>query len=320
METQLKLWKYESELIGRDFAKLIPHPHSLEREKEMFISSLCSFVDSLNLDNIQLEGRPRSNMKDVLKSLLMMSFHGFSYRRTKSDLKKMHEENLLEKVLPKSTLNDYANKKDTLSLLSQLVQLSALFFIENEDTLILDSTTFPLKMYAGGHKKVYNKKLAALEKCRKIHVACLKNSRAIAYVKATAGTVNDSPLFEELVRGVVKNGFVINSLLADAGYSSKNNYAICKELGIIDSYIDFRSNAGSKRGKSDLWRDKIRLFKENKELWHESYRFRVLIEGIFSVLKKKSLNYLRSRNETAQDVELLLKCLVYNLTLLGKYQ
>jgi len=33
----------------------------------------------------------------------------------------------------------------------------------------------------------------------------------------------------------------------------------------------------------------------------------------------KNLNYLRSRNTVAQDVELLLKVLVYNMTIIGKY-
>jgi len=36
-------------------------------------------------------------------------------------------------------------------------------------------------------------------------------------------------------------------------------------------------------------------------------------------MKRKNLNYLRSRKEVAQDVEVLLKALVYNLTIIGKY-
>jgi hypothetical protein len=47
--------------------------------------------------------------------------------------------------------------------------------------------------------------------------------------------------------------------------------------------------------------------------------FRALVEGVFSAIKRKHLNYLRSRNETAQDIELLLKCLVYNITVIGRY-
>jgi hypothetical protein len=61
------------------------------------------------------------------------------------------------------------------------------------------------------------------------------------------------------------------------------------------------------------------MYREQKEVWNQTYRFRVIIEGIFSALKRKNLNYLRSKKETAMDVELLLKALVYNITIIGKY-
>ena len=53
--------------------------------------------------------------------------------------------------------------------------------------------------------------------------------------------------------------------------------------------------------------------------WILFCRFRAIIEGIFSSIKRKNINYLRSRNEIAQDNELLFKALVYNLTIIGKF-
>lgn len=84
-------------------------------------------------------------------------------------------------------------------------------------------------------------------------------------------------------------------------------------------FIDFKSNATLSRAKSDIWREKLKLYKEQKDVWNQTYRFRVIVEGIFSAIKKKHLNYLRSKKETAMDVEVLLKALVYNLTIIGKY-
>jgi len=249
----------------------------------------------------------------------VMSYNGMSYRRTQSDLRKMYREELIRTIPPRSTLNDYANDENTLRLIEKLIQVSALFFNENEDTMILDSTWFAQRMYSGGYRKVHDKRSGSLYKVRKLHIACLKNSKVICYAKATEGTKHDSPLFEEFVRAVVKNGFNIKTLLADSGYLSKDNYALCIELGIMNAFIDFRSNNKVRRAKSDLWREKLRLYKEQKEIWNQTYRFRVLVEGVFSAIKKKNLNYLRSRKETAQDVELLLKALVYNLTIIGKY-
>jgi len=316
MEQQTKL---NPELEIKPVIALQRNILTLEKEKERFIINLCDFIEPLNFEQMQDMGRPKANFKDIIKALCMMSFNGMSYRRTQSDLKWMFEQELIKSILPRSTLNDYSNEINTKRIIERLIQISALFFNDNEDTVILDSTWFGERMYSGGYRKVYDKIHAPLQKVRKVHVACLKNSRIIAYAKASKGTEHDSPHFEEAVRTVCKNGFQIRTLLADAGYSGKNNYALCRELGIMNVFIDFKSNATLRRAKSDIWREKLRLYKEQKEIWNQSYRFRVIIEGIFSAIKRKNLNYLRSKKEVARDVEILLKCLVYNLTIIGKY-
>lgn len=292
---------------------------SLENEKEKFIKNVSNFIDPLNLETLQVMGRPKVDFKDIIKALLVMSYNGMSFRRTQSDLKNMYKEGLIKTILPRSTLNDYSNDDYTKRIIEKLIQISSLFFIDDEDTAVLDSTWFGLRMYSGGYRKVHDKASTSLQKVRKLHVVCLKNSRIIAFAKSTKGTANDSPFFKEMVKSVYKLGFPLKTLLADAGYLSKDNYALCKELGILNAFIDFRSNITGKRGRSDLWKEKFRLFKEQKEVWNQTYRFRVIVEGIFSAIKRKNLNYLRSRKETAQDVEVLLKALVYNITIISKY-
>ena len=274
---------------------LQPNRLTLEHEKERFINNLCDFIEPLNFEQLQLMGRPKANFKDILKALCLMSYNGMSYRRTQTDLRWMLENELIHYVPPRSTLNDYANKENTRQLIEKLIQVSALFFQENEDTTILDSTWFGERMYSGGYRKVYDKKNAPLGKVRKLHIACLKNSKIIACAIATKGTRHDSPVFEELITRLKSNGFKIKTLLADAGYSSKNNYALCKELGILNVFINFRKNATLKRAKSDIWREKLKLYKEQKDIWNQTYRFRVIVESIFSAIKKKHLNYLRTK-------------------------
>jgi len=318
MEQQEKLFEVQENQF-KPVITLQRNTLTLEKEKERFITNLCDFIEPLNFEQLQVMGRPKANFKDIIKALCIISFNGMSYRRTQSDLKWMFEQELIKTIPPRSTLNDYSNDKNTIKLIERLIQVSALFFNDNEDTIILDSTWFAQKMYHGGYKKVYDKKHAPLDYVRKLHIACLKNSRIISYAKASRGTEHDSPHFEDAIRTVCKNGFHIKTLLADAGYSGKNNYALCKELGIMNVFIDFKSNATLRRAKSDIWREKLRLYKEQKNVWNQTYRFRVIVEGIFSAIKRKNLNYLRSKNETARDVELLLKALVYNLTIIGKY-
>jgi len=135
---------------------------------------------------------------------------------------------------------------------------------------------------------------------------------------------------ENVWDGLVKIGLILGSIWLgseiikklskeDKGDNSKKNYALCKELGISEVFIDFKSNNEIRRAKSDLWREKLRLYKEHKDIWNQTYRFRVIVEGVFSAMKRKNVTYLRSKKEVAQDVEVLLKVLVYNLTIIGKY-
>lgn len=292
---------------------------TLEHEKENFLTNLCDFIEPLNFKQMQLMGRPKSNFKDIMKALCVISYNGMSYRRAQSDLRWMKQQELIGSVPPRSTLNDYANDENTRQIVEKLIQISALFFNDNEDTAIVDSTWFGERMYSGGYRKVYDKKNAPLEKVRKLHICCLKNSKVIACAIATKGTRHDSPVFEDLITKVKSNGFQIKTLLADAGYSGKNNYSLCKDLGINEVFIDFKSNATLRRAKSDIWREKLKLYKEQKGIWNQTYRFRVIVEGIFSAIKKKNLNYIRSKKEVSMDVEILLKALVYNLTIIGKY-
>lgn len=318
MEQQERLFeKQENQL--KPVITLQRNTLTLEKEKEKFIINLCDFIEPLNFEQLQFMGRPKANFKDIVKAMCVMSYNGMSYRRTQSDLKWMYEQELIRTIPPRSTLNDYSNNKNTELMVEKLIQISALFFRENEDTMILDSTWLATKMYHGGFKKVYDKKNVNFEETRKLHISCLKNSRIICCAKATVGERHDCPLFKDLVKPPVKNGFNIKTLIADSGYMSKENSALCQELGMTGAFIDFRVKATGKHAKSNLWRESVKMWKEQKEVWHETYRFRVLVEGIFSAIKRKNLNYLRSKKETALHVELLLKALVYNITIIGKY-
>jgi hypothetical protein len=316
MDTQTQLFRKGE---SRPLIALQRNTITLEVEKEKFIHNLCDFIEPLNFEQLQVMGRPKANFKDIIKALCLMSYNGMSYRRTQTDLRWMQEKELIKTIPPRSTLNDYANDENTKFMIEKLIQVSSLFFRENENTMILDSTWLAKRMYTGGYKKVHDKKNVNFEQTRKLHISCLKNSKVICCAKATKGERHDCPLFEELVESPIKNGFSIKNVIADSGYMSKDNYLLCQNLGVSGVFIDFRVNPTGKRAKSQLWRESVRMWKEQKELWHETYRFRVIVEGVFSAMKRKNLNWLRSKKENSQDVELLLKALVYNLTIIGKY-
>lgn len=290
--------------------------NSLEKEKNNFLKSTCNFLDNLEFNDEQINGRPKTNQRELLKHLLIMSYNAMSYRRAISDLEILYDQGFIQKTVSRSTLNNYANNEKTITLLERLIQVSATFFKETEDTLIVDSTWFGEKMYTGGHAEVYNSK-RGLTNTRKIHVGILKNSKVICYAKATKGTLHDSPVFKDILINSA-DLFNLKYCLGDKGYCSKDSYIICDERKIT-AYLDFRKNCKQFGGKSKLWSEQVDIWKNKPEVWRESYRYRVTVEGVFSVIKKKHNSYLRARGDISRDIEMLLKCLVYNLSVIGKH-
>ncbi len=288
----------------------------LEKEKRELLTTTCNFLDNIEFKHEQVNGRPKTNQREILKHLLVMSYNAMSYRRALGDLSILYDQGFIKKVISRTTLNDYANNENTIHLLERLIQVSSSFFKDSEDTLIVDSTWFGEKMYVGGFKEVHGAK-RGFGNTRKIHVGVLKKSGVICYAKATKGTMHDSPAFKDILVQSAEL-FNLKYCLGDKAYCSKDNYILCNDREIT-AFLDFKINCRSSRGKSSLWSQQIDIWKNKPEIWRESYRYRVLIEGVFSVIKKKHNSYLRSRNQTSRDVEMLLKCLVYNLTVIGRY-
>ena len=138
MESQKTL--FQEEQLSKSVVRLQKNSLTLEYEKEKFIQNICNFVEPLNLEAIQVMGRPRADFRDIIKAILVMSYNGMSYRRTQSDLRWMYERELIKSIPPRSTTNDYVNDLNTKKLIEKLISLSSLFFVDEEDTVILDST------------------------------------------------------------------------------------------------------------------------------------------------------------------------------------
>lgn len=300
--------------------------NSLEQERALFIATCSDFIDNTVKRVHSFEGRPTTDYPDILKCLLIQSWNGLSYRRVASDLLIVKTFGLIFDIPKKSTLCKYMSNPALTAELEHLIQESAFPFLNTDHTLIVDSTWFALKMYSGGHNRKPtaegDKKanIPPLEKCKKLHIGCLATSKIIAFAKASPGTANDSPFFKDIISTVCTNGFMISKCLADAGYMSKDNYALCQELNVKQVFIDFRSNVTGKHPKSKAFRDAFNLYTNQPDVWHEDYRYRVLIESVFSVIKRKFLNWLRTKSETAQYNEMLLKVLCYNLTILVRFR
>ena len=89
----------------------------LANEKITFLKTACNFLEIIELEDEQINGRPRTCQRELLKHLLVMSYNAMSYRRTISDLQILYDQGYIKKVISRSTLNDFANHNNTIALL-----------------------------------------------------------------------------------------------------------------------------------------------------------------------------------------------------------
>ena len=130
----------------------------------------------------------------------------------------------------------------------------------------------------------------------------------------------DAPEFGPLLRGTVEDGFRPATVVADKGYLSAANYALAESLG-IEPYIPFRAGTVSAevnriRGvsKPESWVKAYHLFRANRAEFDRNYHRRSNVESVFSALKRKFGENIRSRVPVAQVNEVLCKLIAYNLT------
>jgi len=296
----------------------------LEEEKENLYFVMHQFLDKVALHDDYYQGRPKVPLKDVIGALIVMSYHGWSYRRAYSDIKILYQNEILSTFPKRSTLNRHMLDEGLQEKIKELIRLSALSFAGINDCVLIDSTWFSQhQRICGSHKRKVSDRvlrLPPLSKTRKIHFICFRDSQAILAVRTSKGTTHDNKFFLDLMQDAIDSGFTIRTLIADSAYNDRKNFAWLEEHGIKNAFIDFKKNAVMRHSGVKLRKDMLNMFWNNKEEWRESYKYRMVIEGLISSLKRKGhLHYLRSKKSESQDCEMLLKVLIHNLNIIAKH-
>lgn len=135
--------------------ELTTKPNHLETEKINILPLLCEFIDSIDfsiLQDQQIRGRPKTDIKEIIKSLFIVTYHSWSYRRANSDLELLKEKDFLKIIPKRSTLNKYMNDNSLRNILQKLIELSSLPFVSSEECFMMDGSWFYNKIIFGGSK------------------------------------------------------------------------------------------------------------------------------------------------------------------------
>jgi len=132
-------------------------------------------------------------------------------------------------------------------------------------------------------------------------------------MEVTTGEVGDTTQLETLLEGLDD----IESVSGDCGYLSRRNCELIEAKGATP-YLKPRRQSPEKITGPPAWRRMIRSYRRNNCRWMKHYHMRSMAETAFSAIKRTLGQRLTSNRRDHQKLELMIKVIVYNITVLIK--
>lgn len=145
----------------------------------------------------------------------------------------------------------------------------------------------------------------------KAHINCGVKTNIITAVNITEGTSSDSKELKSLIEQTAEN-FNMAEVSADKAYTSKKNLELIKEHGAIP-FIPFKSNVTGRARGSGVWKKMHHYFMYKNDEFMQHYNKRSNVETYFHMIKPKFGDSVRSKKQTSQVNELLIKVLCHNI-------
>lgn len=281
-------------------------------ELELFGKLLKDLVRSVP-EPSQVFGRPRLSLRESLYCTIDKVYSQLSQRRAHTLYREAQEKGQIDHSPHFNAVGKLLNKEDLTPIFQRLLTLSAMPLKSVETSFAPDSSGFSTSQF--GQYMVEKYGLMKKHKWVKAHILVGTNTNIIASAKILEENSADCPQFKPLVMEAHENGFNIEEITADMGYSSRENYNTAKSIG-SQAYIPFKSNAIPNSKGSYTWKKMYHYFHLHREEFLEHYHKRSNVETAFMMVKAKFGEKLKSKNFTAQKNELLCKLIAHNIVVL----
>ena len=279
-------------------------------EKDLFQSLLSELCMGIT-EPPQVMGRPRVLLADLIFCGGLKVYSTFSGRRNMSDLREAREKGYISKAVHYNTISKYLERKSLTPVLRELITQSSLPLQSVEPgEFAVDSTG----LSTGRFVRWFDVKYGNTEDWRdwiKLNLICGTLTQVVTSVEIAGRYANDSPFFKTLVEDTAQQGWKITEISADKEYLSDDNIKLVLLKG-GQPYIPFKSNSISNE-KSTVWNRMLHYYKFHYDEFAARYHRRSNVETTFSMIKSKFGERLRSKTETSQINEALLKVLAHNL-------
>jgi transposase len=271
-----------------------------------FLYQLCQGIEGPNRPRGR--GRPPLAIREAVFCGALKVYSLFSSRRFAPDLQEVKAKGYISRAPHFNTVTDYLGVAELTPAIQQLIIASSLPLAGFESVFAPDSSGFSTSKYVSWFNARYGHEQDNHDWI-KLHIMCGVTTNVVTSAKVTGRHANDSPVFPHLLK-VTAHNFRIDEVVADKAYSSKTNLNLIVKNGGTP-YIPFKSSATGAGG--GIWEKLYHYYQLNREEFLKHYHKRSNVESTFSMIKRKFGEHIRSKTETAQINEVLLKVLCHNI-------
>jgi transposase len=284
-------------------------------EKSRFQVLLADLCDGIAEPEQVGKGRPRLPVRERLFAGVLKIYSTFSSRRFASDLTDAKNRGYVQNSMHFNQVSKYLQDEDSTEPLRLLVARSALPLKAVETNFAVDSSGFSTCRFVRWYDEKWGKERTGRDwvKC---HAICGVQTGIIADAQVTDRDTNDCPLLPSLVKATAKS-FKVGDVTADKGYLSVENVEAIHAVGGMPFIAPKINTNGSAGG---LFEKMVHYYLYRRDEFLQHYHQRSNIESVFSAIKRKFGDAVRSKTDTAMRNEVLAKVVCHNLCRVIKSQ
>jgi len=259
----------------------------------------------------QGRGRPRLPLADVVFCAVLKVYSTVSGRRAVGDLGEFQAKGYIARVPHYNSTFNYLENPALTPILKAMIEESASPLKSAESQFAVDASGFATSRFDRWYDAKYGKERSA-RRWVKAHLMCGTRTHVVTSVEITDSAANDSPYLPPLLKATSER-FQVGEVSADKAYLGNRNLEAVVAAGAIP-YIPFKLNTTG--DGPELWRRLYHFYMFNRETFFEHYHRRSNVETVFSMIKGKFGDAVRSKTPIAQVNEVLCKVLCHNLCVL----
>ncbi len=241
-------------------------------------------------------------------------YSGFSSRRFASDMRGAHADGLVSNTWHFNRVSSYLSTPDLTPILQELVTASSLPLKAVETNFAVDSSGFSTSRFVRWFNKKWGRELDNREWV-KAHLMCGVNTHIVTAVEISGWAANDTTFFQPLIERTAQH-FQIGEVSADKAYVGRKNLQLVETAGGTP-FMPFKSNVNPPSDDS-AWARAYYFYMLNRSAFLEHYHKRSNVETVFSMIKGKFGDSVRSKTDVGQVNEVLCKVLCHNICVLNQ--